>query len=351
MTIQTYSTPAGRVNEIKGEMLRIAEPVEVLALGCTMKKMPRNKGDNISYRRRIPTGGAATNQNTQNRWSVTAAAHTVTEGVTPTAEALSYVDVNVVIAQYACLYSYTDKAAMFYEDDIPADQLAQTAERMPLVREMVRYGVMKAASYIIYSGGTSHSTVDGVISYNNLSQMARTLLANHAKMKTKILAPGPAYDTSAIEAGFVVLCHTDCEHDIRRLEDFVPVAKYANRAPINENELGSVGRFRFIVSPELAPYASAGDTTASANIVVTTNGTNCDVYPMIVCGEDAVFDVALNTNFDVTHQPANVKTKEDPFGQRGYVGASFWSAALVANPGWCGVIECAVTDLDGVGGN
>lgn len=342
MAIQTYSTPAGRVNEIKGEMLRIAEPIEVLSLGCTMKKMPKNKGDNISYRRRIPTGGSSSTSATQNRWSITAAQHAVTEGVTPTAEALSYVDVNVVIAQYACLYSYTDKAAMFYEDDIPADQLAQTAERMPLVREMVRYGVMKAATNVQYSGGNSRDTVDEKISYNGLSLMARTLLANHGKMKTKILAPGPAYDTSAIEAGFVVFCHTDCEHDIRRLEDFVPVAKYANRAPINEYELGSVGRFRFIVSPELAPYLAGGALSSGTGLVGTTN---VDVYPMIICAEDAVFDVALNTNFEVTHQLASQKTKEDPFGQRGYVGASFWSAALVANQGWMGVIEVGVTSL------
>ena len=109
MTTQTYPSPAGRINEIKGEMLRIAEPVEVLSLGCSMKKMPRNKGDNITYRARIPTGGATTNANTINRWSVTTAAHQVTEGVTPTAEALTYRDVNVQIAQYACLYSYSDK--------------------------------------------------------------------------------------------------------------------------------------------------------------------------------------------------------------------------------------------------
>src|SRR3990167_7180644 len=122
MAGNSYTSPLGRINEIKGEMLRIAEPVEVLALGCSMKKMPRNKGDNISYRARIPTGGATTNANTINRWSVTAAAHQVTEGVTPIPEALSYRDVNVVIQQYACLYSYTDKAELFYEDDIPADQ-------------------------------------------------------------------------------------------------------------------------------------------------------------------------------------------------------------------------------------
>ena len=343
MAVQTYSSPAGRINQIKGEMLRIAEPVEVLAIGATQKKMPRNKGDNITYRGRIPTGGATTNANTINRWSVTAAAHQVTEGVTPVAEVLSYRDVNVQIAQYACLYSYTDKAEIFYEDDIPGDQKMQVAERMPLVREMIRYGVMKACTTVQYSGGTSRATVDEGITYNQLSLMARTLLANHAKMKTKILAPGPAYDTSAIEAGFIVFCHTDCEHDIRRLEDFVPVGKYANRAPINANELGSVGRFRFIVSPELAAYTDSGATASGTGLY--TSGTNVDVYPMIVCGEDAVFDLALNTNFDVTHIPASQKTKEDPFGQRGYVGASFWSAAKVVNNGWMGVIEVGVTNL------
>jgi N4-gp56 family major capsid protein len=340
----TYTTPAGRINEIKGEMLRMAEPVEVLAIGCSMRKMPRNKGDNITYRSRVPTGGSGATATGMNRWSITAAAHAVAEGVTPTPEALSYRDVNVAISQYACLYSYSDKVELLHEDDIPGDQMMQVAERMPLVREMVRYGVMKAATTVQYSGGTTRATVDEGITYNGLSLLSRTLLGNHCKMKTKILAPGPAYDTSAIEAGFVVFCHTDCEHDIRLLNDFVPVSKYANRSVINEYELGSVGRFRFIVSPELAPYADAGAAIGATGLK-STSGSLIDVYPMIVCGEDAVFDIALNTNFEVTHQKASTKTKDDPFGQRGYVGASFWSAALVANPGWIGVIEVGVTSL------
>ncbi len=122
MAGNTYSAPVGRINEVKGEMLKMTEPTEVLQLGCAMKPMPRNKGDNITYRGVIPTGGATTNANTINRWSVTAAAHQVTEGVTPTPEALEYRDVNVRIVQYAVIYSYTDKTAIFHEDDIPADQ-------------------------------------------------------------------------------------------------------------------------------------------------------------------------------------------------------------------------------------
>jgi hypothetical protein len=69
--IQTYATQAGRINIVKGETLAHAVPVEVLALGCTMKQMPKNSGDNVIYRRWLPYGAATTNANTINRWTVT----------------------------------------------------------------------------------------------------------------------------------------------------------------------------------------------------------------------------------------------------------------------------------------
>lgn len=345
MAVQSYSGTTGRINEVKGEMLAISEVHEVLTLGCKMKPFPKNKGDNVTYRARIPTGGATTNNNTINRWSVTAANYAVSEGVTPTARTVSYRDVAATLTQYAVLYSYTDKAADLHEDDIPEDQKLQCAEEMGLVREMIRYGEMKAATNVQYSGGTSRATVDEAITYNGMSLMSRTLQANGAKMKTSILAPGPEYDTAAIEAGFVVFCHTDAEHDIRQLQDFVPVAKYGTRKPINEHELGSVGRYRFITSKELAAYADAGAAVGTTGLYSTT-GSNIDVYPFIVCAENAVFDIALNLNFDVTHLAANQKTKDDPLGQRGYVGAKWYQAAKVVNGGWIGVIEAGITDLD-----
>ena len=342
--MQTYNTPAGRINEIKGETLAHAEPIEVLSLGCTMKPMPKNQGDNITYRRWLPYGGATTNANTINRWSVDAAAHIVSEGVTPSADTLTPQDVNVQLQQYAALYSYTDKAADLYEDDIPEEMKIQCGERMGLVREMVRFGVMKAATNVFYSGGTTRGTVDGKVTLNLLRNIAATILANHGKMKNRVLKAGPDYDTSAIEAGFLVFCHTDLEPDIRDIEGFVPTAKYAQRSVLNEYELGSVERFRFICSPELAAYAASGAAVAGTDLY---GDTNADVYPMIVCGADATFDVALkgSKSFNMSVIPHTQKDKSDILGQRGYVGAIFWSAALVTNNGWMAVAEVARTAL------
>ncbi len=144
MATEAYATNAGRINEVLGETLAHAVQVEVLALGCHMKEMPKKRGDNISYRRWIPFGAATTNVNTQNRPSVDAAAHITQEGVTPDPDTMTSVDVTVTQQQYACLYAYTDRLAELHEDDIPEEMIIQTGERMGLVREMIRYGVLKA---------------------------------------------------------------------------------------------------------------------------------------------------------------------------------------------------------------
>lgn len=346
MPLQTYSTSLGRINEIKGEMLAMAEPTMVLALGCEMKKMPKNKGDNISYRRVIPTGGATTNANTINRWSVTAVAHLLQEGVTPAAETLTDQYVNVQLSEYGAIYGWTNKTADLHEDDIPGDMKSLLAKRMGLVQEMIRYGSMKAATNVLYAGGTTRVTVDEAISLPVLRRAARTLLNNHAGKKSKIIAAGPDYDTSAIEEAYLVFVHTDGAADVRDLPGFVPVSKYAGFKPISPKEIGSCEEFRFVLSPELASYADAGAAIGATGLFSTT-GANIDVYPFVICGEDAVFDVALKgaDSFNLSVIPHTQKDKNDILGQRGYVGASFWSAVLVANNGWMAVVEAGVDDL------
>ena len=343
MAVHGYTSQTGRINEVKGETLAHAIQVEVLAMGCKMKQMPRKQGDNITYRRWLPFG-ATSGANAQNRPSVTASAHITQEGVTPAADTLTPVDVAVTQQQYACLYSYTDKAAELYEDDIPEEMVIQTGERMGLVREMIRYGVIKAGTNVIYSGGTSRGTVDEAITLKVLRRMARILKLNHAKKKRRILAPSADYDTSAIEAAYCVFVSTDAEPDIRDIAGFTPVAKYANRNPISEEELGSVEEFRFLTSPELTAYADSGATVGSTGLVSTT-GTSIDVYPFMVMGEDAVYDVALRglNSFDFIHIPHDSEDKSDPLKQRGYVGSKFWCAVVIVNGGYMGIIEAGVT--------
>jgi N4-gp56 family major capsid protein len=342
----TYATPAGRVNEHKGEILAHAIPREVLGITGQNKKLPKNVGDNVTYRRYLPYGGATTSAATINAWVVTVAAHNLSEGESPVPDTLTPQDINVQIQQYGCLYMYTDKAKDMYEDDIPAEMKKQVGERMGLVREMIRYGALKAGTNLFYAGGTSRATVDEAISYNLLSKVSRSLQGNRADMITRVLSASANFNTSPVEAGFLVFCHTDVEHDIRALQGFISAAEYGSRKVAHEMELGSVGRFRFIVSPELGAVADSGAAVGATGLA-STSDSNIDVYPMIVVAENAWGEVALRgaDSFDLTNLPPGQKDKTDPLGQRGYVGAKFYSAAKVLNDGWMAVVEVGVTDL------
>lgn len=346
MAAHGYNTATPRVGKLKGAILKHAIPREVLGITGTQHKMPKNQSDTIVFRRWLPKGGATTSATTINRWSVTAAAHLTQEGVTPEAETLAPQDITVVMNQYSCLYMYTDKTAMLYEDNVPDAMKKQTGQRMGLVREMIRYGALKGCTNKFYAGGTSRATVDETISLNLLRKMTRSLLGNRCDLVTSILAGSPNYATKPVEAGFIVFCHTDMEHDIREIPGFTACAEYGSRQPLHELELGSADRYRFIVSPELSSIADSGAAVGATGLY-STSASNIDVYPVIVVGEDAWGDVALRgmDSFNVTHIPHSQKDKNDPHGQRGYIGSIFWSASFVQNDGWMAVAECGATNL------
>lgn len=187
------------------------------------------------------------------------------------------------------------------------------------------------------------------ITLNLLRKVAKSLLGNHGKMITSILAPSANFNTKAIEAGYLVFCHTDLEPAIRDLPGFIATADYGSRKTIHEMEIGSVERFRFVLSPELAGYADAAtSTTASTAGLYSTTGTNPDVYPVIVCGEDAWGTVALrgSKSMDVWWIPPSQRDKSDPAGQRGYIGSKFWCASSMLNQGWAALIEAGTPVLD-----
>lgn len=346
MAIQNYPTSTPRVGKLKGEILKHAVPVMCLGMSGDQKKMGKNQSDTVIYRRWLPKGGATTNATTINTWDVDANAHIVSEGVTPTAETMAPQDITVQLQQYACLYSYSDKTAELYEDKIPDEMKTQVGERMGLVREMIDYGALKGCTNKFYAGGTSRATVDETISLNLLRSVTRTIKGNRGRPVTKVLAASGDYNTAPVEQGYIVYVHTDGENDVRNLPGFISVAEYGTRKPLHDCEIGSVENFRFVVSPELAPIL-AGGASVGATGLVSVGAANVDVYPFIVVAADAWANVALRgmESFDPIHIPHDQKDKNDPLGQRGYIGAKFWSAAFVQNDGWMAVIEAGVTDL------
>jgi N4-gp56 family major capsid protein len=332
-------------------MLAHAQPITVLGDFGTQREMPQNATDTLVFRRTLPfaASAAGTTIESSARYVgtpvVSAASFVLGEGATPNANSISFQDVTVQLQQYGLLFKYSSKVELLYEDDIPGEMVKLTGETMAEVLELVRYGVLKAGSTVLYANGSSRAAVNTPISLNALRRAARTLESNRAKRISSRLAPGVNFATRAVQPAFIVFVHTDAVSDIRNLPNFTKVEEYGQFKPLHDNEIGACEDYRFIKSPLLASFAASGSSTLNGSLSV--GGSSVDVYPFIIIGEDAWGQVALKGMNAL--KPVVLKASQvnhaNPLGQFGYVGASTWFATVRLNEAWMARLECAVTAL------
>ena len=353
MAIQNYGTVASRnlIRAAQG-MLEHAQPITVLGDFGTQREMPQNSTDTLVFRRTLPFGASTAGTTIENsaRYvgtpDITASNFVLAEGVTPNSNTITFQDVTVQLQQYGVLFKYSSKTEQLYEDDIPGEMVKLTGETLAEVMELVRYGVLKAGSTVIYANGSSRSAINTAISLNAIRKAARTLESNRCRRVTSRLAPGVNFGTRAVQPAYVVFCHTDAVSDIRNLPGFTRVEEYGTFKPIHDREVGACEDFRFISSPLLKSFLAAGASVGSSGML-SVGASNVDVYPFIVIGEDAWGQVALKGMSAI--KPVVLKASQtnhaNPLGQFGYVGASTWFATVRLNDAWMARIEAGVTAL------
>lgn len=329
----TGTTKYGDINQRTAawaatEMLAHAEPVLVLSKMGATKPMPKNKAETVKFRRPIPFA---------------AVTDPVVEGVTPSPQKMQYEDVTATLKQYGRPIEITDKVVDMSEDPVLRDASMLAGEQAGATIEQVLYGVLRAGTNVFYANGASRSAVNTPITLNKQRAVTRALAAQKAKRINRILSAGTGYGTSAIEAGWVAVAHTDLEHDIRTLANFVPTAKYGTRQTISDYEVGSVDSVRYVLSPDLASFQNAGGAAGS---MVSQGGSAADVYPVLFFGQDAFASIPLKGSEAITPMVVNAKpTDSDPMAQRNYVSWKTYFTAVILNELWMARLEVAATAL------
>lgn len=314
------------------EMLAHAEPALVLSKMGATKPMPKNKAETVKFRRAIPFA---------------AATEPVVEGVTPSPQKVQYEDVTATLKQYGRPIEITDRVVDMSEDPVLQTASMLAGEQAASTIEQVLFGVLRAGTNVFYANGASRAAVNTPITLAKQRAVTRGLNAQKAKKITRMLASGTGYGVSAVEAAFVAVAHTDLEHDIRNLSGFVPTAKYGTRQTISDYEIGAVDSVRYVLSPDISSFQNAGGTyNGSGTSMVTTGGTNADVYPILFFGQDAFASIPLKGAEAITPMVVNAKpTDSDPMAQRNYVSWKTYFTAVILNEMWMARLEVSATAL------
>jgi len=309
------------------ELLERGLPLLTIEKFLQTKTIPKNETKSISFRRYN---------------SLPLATTPLTEGVTPPSMQMTKTDITATLEQYGSLIEITDVVADTHEDPVISEGVDILGEQAAQTIETVRWGILKAGTNKFYSNGTTRSSVNTPINNILVKKIVRALKRQNAQMITSIVKSTPAYGTQAILPAYIAIGHTDLENDIRNISGFIDVKDYGNTQPL-EGEIGSTGYVRWILSNIFTPYPDAGGAAGS---MITTSGTNADVYPILFLGKNAAATVALKGANAITPTVINPKpSKSDPLGQRGYMGWKTYSTAVILNDAWMAVAEVAATEL------
>jgi N4-gp56 family major capsid protein len=316
------------------EMLEHARPIIVLSDYGQSKPLPKNKAEQVKFRRPVPYVVSTTQ---------------LTEGVTPSSHKTSYVDVPATMGQYGDLAEITDRVADMSEDPVLKDMSVLSGEQAAETIEMVTWGVIKAGTNVVYStaADTVRTDVDAAINLDQQRTAVRFLNAQRGKRITSKMSSSVQYGTEAVDAAYLCFGHTDCEQDIRDMTGFTPTEKYGSMKPL-PYECGKVENVRYILTPLLESFADSGAAVGSTGL--KTSGTLVDVYPLVMIAKEAYGLVPLRGAGAIHPTVLNPGTvsKSDPLGQRGYVGWKTWFVAVVLNQAWMVRLEAGVSALNGV---
>jgi N4-gp56 family major capsid protein len=328
MATTTYTSVSQRTQAYAAkEMLAHAEPILCLSKFGMTKPMPKNKAQVVKFRRPIPLAVATT---------------PLTEGATPTATQMNYEDVTVTLSQYGDIVEITDVVHDLAEDPVLKDSAMMCGEQAAETIETLMWGVLQGGTNVFYSNGSARTDVNTVITLNSQRAITRQLKSQRAKKVTSMLSSSVKYGTEAVDAAFIAFAHTDLEADIRDLAGFVPTEKYGSMKAL-PYEIGKVEDVRYILTPVLSSIEDAGG--APSTTVLSTSGTQADVYPVVYVGKDAYGHVALKGAEAISPtiiNPGQVD-KSDPLGQKGIVGWKTYHKSFIANQAWMCRLEVAAS--------
>lgn len=326
-------------------MLKRALPLLVFEKFGQTYPLPTNSTQTAKFRRYFLSGATGSAGSGSGDFYTPLATTPLVEGVTPEGRVLANQDYTATLAQYGDYITITDVVNDTHPDNVLAEATDILGENAAETIETIRYNVLKAGTNVYYANSVGgRSSVASKITRTDQRRVTTGLNRQNAKKITSVVASRPDFNTKSVEAGYVAVCHPDCETDIRDMDGFKAVADYGPHTSPWEGEIGSVEQVRYVATTVAKPFLAGGVVVASAPTLRSNGGVNIDVYPVLYFARDAFGIVPLKGHSSMTPMVVNPKPAAgDPLGQRGTVGWKLWTTTIILQEAFMARLEVGAT--------
>lgn len=350
MTVYGDITPRQAAFSMAGFLTR-AIPLMPLERFAQVTPVPKNSTQVAKFRRYFLAGGTGGYSGAAGAYALPQAVTPLTEGVTPAGRDIDSLDVTATLKQYGDWTRFTDVIVDTHEDypailrqlmDILGEQAAHTLETL-------RYGVLKAGTNVFYANGSARTDVNTPLTLALQRKVTRSFKRQNMMHHTSMLASTSAFNTQPIEPAFIGFVHPDVENDIREMAGFINTKSYGSAQAL-PGEIGSVEDVRYIRSTVFTSFPDAGGAKGT---MISTTGTNADVYPIIYVAKDSFGVIPLRGQQSGKRMSMNAAsisvvmpkaTETDPLAQRGIASWKAWTETVILNDFGVARLEVAATD-------
>lgn len=274
----------------------------------------------------------------------------LSEGITPPGRKLSKTDVTSTLQQFGDWAELTDIVFDAHEDIAPKETVNLCGDQMGETIEVVTIATLKSGSNAFYANHAgSRSAVNSPCLAGDFKRIERALAKDKAEYISSMITASHKISTEPIDPAYIVMGHTDIKADIEAMEGYVPRKNYSDSSrSVSPTEIGSLGVFRFCLTPLFEPWLAAGTsgTTFLSGGDIPSSSSAADVYPLIIVAKDSYGVVRMQGPSAV--KPAVVYPKPvvgDELAQRGFVSWKTYYTAVILNSSWLARYEVAATAM------
>jgi N4-gp56 family major capsid protein len=223
-----------------------------------------------------------------------------------------------------------------------------------ITEDALQIDLLNSAGVVKYPGAAvSDITVDSTteVTYGDLLRLAIDLDNNRTPKQTKVSTGTRLVDTKTISAARILYCGSELQPTLEAMVDlhsnqaFIAVQHYAAGTTTVNGEIGSIGQFRIVIVPEMLKWEGAGAVLGG----ITThydNGTNFDVFPMLVVGDGSFTTIGFQTDgktvkFKITSKKPGPETADrtDPYGETGFMSIKWYYGFLLQRSERIGLVK------------
>lgn len=262
------------------------------------------------------------------------------------------------LARYGFMIEYTDEAVLFSEDPIQVKYREELGYLMNQASEdLIQRDMLSSAGIVINAGGNitmaqmgSTIAADGTneslykVSFDLIRKGVKALVRNRAQRHTEVVEGSTKIGTRPVNKAFYAIVGPEVKYDLETLTRgtsyekeyvYVPAYQYAAATNLAEGEIGSMHDVRFIESEGALVEVGAGAAIPASYVgTLSHNGTNFDVFPILIPTKGAFATVGLKGQGKVTFYskaPSEVSLS-NPYGTKGFFSANMFYASIALKP-------------------